>query len=162
MKMDKMQQFLTILLLGCILSAYGAAVPKAEQTLQLSPGWNLVALEGTPLRMQEFLELRPMVFEEATRSYTRVTESTVLRRGTAVWIHSEKVNEEKIPLVAASAAESEAISADDGWSLVGAASDRPSWLEQVTPPFFRWEPKRGFVPTSTPTSGQGYWVKKTE
>ena len=48
------------------------------------------------------------------------------------------------------------------WSLVGAASDRPAWLEQVMRLFFRWDEKNGFVPAAMPAEGQGYWVKNKE
>lgn len=154
-----MRQILTILLFGFAMTVFGAAEPKNIQVLNLSVGWNLVMLEGTPLRMQEFLELRPMVYDLSNQSYVMTAETMVLQRGTAVWIYSASLRDETIPLVAASITVPEPAPAPGKWSLVGVTSATPPWLKQITRPFFRWEAEKGFVPAETTEAKRGYWVK---
>ena len=123
-----------------------------------------VALEGEPLNPAELLELKPMVFDKANRSYILYsTDSTeaLLRRGTAVWLYNgdEKVRNMVLGLVAKSVEGPSVAPEQEAWSLAGAVDDEPGWLEQVTCPFFRWEAEKGFVPAELPEAGQGYWVK---
>ena len=157
--MNQIRQFLTILLFGCALTMFGSVVPKNSQTLELSAGWNLVALEGVPLRMQEFLELRPMVYEEDSHSYIMGTEETTFQRGMALWIFSDVAKSVEVPLVSASVATPEA-QLGVGWNLVGTADAEPPWLERVVFPLFKWDVEQGrFMSTETPEAEQGYWVK---
>ena len=139
-------------------------VPENIMTIRLQPGWNLVAMEGEPLNPAELLELKPMVFDKANRSYILYsTDSTevLLRRGTAVWLYNgdEKVRNMVIGLVAKSVEGASVAPEQEAWSLAGAVDDEPAWLEQVTRPFFRWDAEKGFVPAETPVKGQGYWAK---
>ncbi len=157
--MDRTRRFLTILSLACALAAFGAVEPKAVQTLELQPGWNLVALEGVPLRMQEFLELRPMVYEEDSHSYVLCTENTEMMRGMALWIFSDVARTIKIPLVSASTTLPPVQPAVFDWTLAGAVDNTPLWLEQVARPFFLWDTDKGFMPAETPEAQTGYWVK---
>ena len=137
---------------------HAAAVPKNTQTLELSAGWNLVALKGTPLNTQKFLELKPMVYEEESHSYVLCTEDTEMMRGMALWIFSAVAKNVEVPLVSASVTAPE-MQLGAGWNLVGIAETEPSWLEQVAKPFFRWDAEKGFVPAETPEAKRGYWVK---
>ena len=159
--MDRMRQFLTILLFGFALTGFGAVVPKNEQPLELKAGWNLVALEGTPLLPQkELLPLKPLVFDKESQSYVRYVEGMELERGQAVWLYSEEAQSIELALVSTDAAQtSEAQPDGDPWSMIGAASDTPSWLEDVIQPFFRWDAQQGFAPTNDVVKGQGYWVR---
>jgi len=157
--MDRIRQFLTILLAVCALAAFGAVEPKFVQTLELQPGWNLVPLEGTPLQPEKFVVLKPMVFDAARRSYILCTTGTELKRGTAVWIYCAKAQSVEVPLVASSVSAPEPAAPASGWSMVGAVSAAPSWLSQVALPIFRWDATRGFVPANDAVKGQGYWVK---
>ena len=138
---------------------FGVVVPKNSQTLELSAGWNLVALEGVPLRMQEFLELRPMVYEEDSHSYIMATEETTFQRGMAAWIYSPEARTKEIPLVSSSTTLPPVQPTVFGWTLAGAVDNIPPWLEQVARPFFRWDAEKGFVPAETPEAKRGYWVK---
>ena len=154
-----MRQFLTILLFGCVLTMFGAVVPKNTQTLELSAGWNLVALQGTPLDKQKFLELKPMFYEETSHSYVLCTEDIEMVRGMAAWIYSPEARTIKIPLVAASTTLPPVQPTVFAWTLAGSADDAPSWLGQVTRPFFLWDTDKGFMPAETPEAQTGYWVK---
>lgn len=148
-----------ILALASFVRFHAAAVPKNTQALELSAGWNLIALEGVPLRMQEFLELRPMVYDEERHSYIMATEKTTFQRGMAAWIYSPEARTIKIPLVSASTTLPPVQPTDFGWTLAGAVDNTPPWLEQVTRPFFQWNMGKGFVPAETPEAKSGYWVK---
>ena len=158
--MDRTRRFLTILSLACALAAFGAVEPKAVQTLELQPGWNLVTLEGTPLQPERLLALKPLLFDETSRSYIQYSTATALARGSAVWIHCVKAQSVEVPLAVTTVTTPEPTPGAAEWSQVGAASASPPWLSQVTLPFFRWEPQRGFVPANEAVKGQGYWVKK--
>lgn len=152
-----MRQFLTILLTISALSTFGAVEPKAPQKLVLSAGWNLVALEGEPMEPKQFLELKPMVFDEESKSYIQCTLETILSRGMAFWIYRAEATTVELALRVGSATVPDAQPTQSAWSLVGAASETPSWLEQVTR-LFQWNTKRGYVP-AVPAKGQGYWAK---
>lgn len=159
--MDKMRQFLTILLFCFAMTGFGAVVPENEQPLELQAGWNLVALEGTPLLPQkELLPLAPVVFDTKSQSYVRYVEGMELARGQAVWLYSEEAQSVKLALVSTGTAPTSEAQPDGApWSMVGAASDTPSWLENVILPFFRWDAQQGFAPTNEAVKGQGYWVQ---
>ena len=152
-----MRQFLTILLIVCAISVFGAVEPKVPQELALSAGWNLVVLEGEPVEPTQFLELKPMVYDEESKSYIQCTSETVLSRGMAFWIYRAEAKTVKLALRVGSTTAPDAQPKADAWSLVGAASETPSWLEQVTR-LFQWNTKRGYVP-AVPAKGQGYWAK---
>ena len=138
---------------------FGAVVPKNIQTLELSAGWNLVALKGTPLDTQEFLELKPMFYNAASHSCVLCTEDTEMVRGMALWIFSDVAKSVEVPLVSASMAAPDA-QLGAGWNLVGTADDEPPWLERVVLPLFKWDVEQGrFMSTETPEAGRGYWVK---
>jgi hypothetical protein len=55
--------------------------PKAVQTLELQPGWNLVNLEGTPLQPEKFVVLKPMFFDTTRRTYILCTGSSTFLMG---------------------------------------------------------------------------------
>ena len=156
--MDKMRQFLTILLTVCAISVFGAVEPKVPQELALSVGWNLVALEGESVNPTQFLELKPWIYDENSKSYIQCTPETDLSRGMAFWIYSAEAKTVKLALRVGSATAPDAQPTPDTWSLVGAANETPSWLEQVTR-LFQWDARKGYVPTTKPVKGQGYWAK---
>ncbi len=159
--MKNTQTIPTILALVALLSltpARGAAIPKAYQTLGLSAGWNLVALEGVPLRMEEFLRLKPLGFDDVSRTYVPCTADSVLQSGTVLWIYSPTAQSVEVPLVSRTAAppvtEPTAI-----WSLVGVGDEAPSWLGQLLWPFYTWDAQHGFIRAESPEPRNVYWVK---
>lgn len=159
--MDRRRQLLTILLLGVAVTVFGAVVPKNEQLLELKAGWNLVALKGTPLRPQEeLLPLKPLVFDEDSCSYVLYNMTMDLQRGQAVWLYSETDQSISLALVSTPEELPEAQpSSDLEWSMIGAATNTPSWIEDVIQPFFRWDAPKGFVQVNEPVADQGYWVQ---
>ena len=96
------------------------------------------------------LALRPFAVENENYLH-----ASTLEANHGYWFY---VEEAMIFLLVPQADAPEAQPKADAWSLVGAASETPSWLEQVTR-IFQWDAQRGFVPVETPVKGQGYWVK---
>lgn len=157
--MKKTRQFLTILLAGLVLTAFGAVVPKNTQTLELQQGWNLIALAGEPLRPQELLSHQVLVFDNASQSYIQYTAGMKLERGQSVWLYSTENQPMELALVSTEVVPPETQPDGNAWDMIGAATDTPSWLENVIQPFFRWDAQQGFAPTNEAVKGQGYWVQ---
>ena len=151
--MKKTRQFLTILLAGLVLTVFGAVVPKNTQKLELQQGWNLIALAGEPLNPQELLSHQVLVFDNASRSYIQYTAGTKLERGQSVWLYSTENQPMELALVSTETVPPETQPDGNAWSMIGAATDTPSWLENVIQPFFRWDAVKGFVPESQPVAG---------
>ena len=121
-------------------------------TLKLKAGWNLVSFPFMlkPNDKAVLLALRPFAVEN--ESYSR---ASTLEANRGYWFFvDEKMTFTLVPEADAP----EAQPTPDIWSLVGAASETPSWLEQVTR-LFQWDAQKGFVPAEKPAKGQGYWVK---
>lgn len=145
-----------LLLCGLAMGLHGAAEPSTSQAVTLSAGWNPVALSGTPLEMDKFLALNPMVFDAKGQVFVRCTEKTALRRGTAVWIYSDTAKTVEVSLVKASATADPATPAT-GWSLVGAVEDEPPWLSKARR-LVLWDAQQRYRDAPAPAMGQGVWL----
>ena len=128
-------------------------IPPGCLTLQLQPGWNLVAFPFVPQPedANELLGLQPFEIKDGVAFRATALEANrgywfyASRRTTIVLAPGEAAPEPELP---------------SSWGLIGATGAAPSWLSQVALPFFRWDATRGFVPAATPEAGKGYWVKK--
>ena len=121
-------------------------------TLKLRPGWSLVSFPFTLKLTDEaaLLALRPFAVENESYLHASTLEAN---RG--YWFY---VDEAMTFLLVPQADAPNAQPKANAWSLVGAASETPSWLEQVTR-FFQWDAQKGYLPTDSPVKGRGYWVK---
>ena len=120
--------------------------------LKLKAGWNLVSFPFMlkPNDEAVLLALRPFAVENENYLHASTLEAN---RG--YWFYmDEMMTFLLVPQADAPNAQPKA----NAWSLVGAASETPSWLEQVTR-LFQWDAQKGFVLVETLVKGQGYWVK---
>ena len=159
--MNKMRQFLTILLLGCALTGFGAVVPKSTQEVKLSPGWNLVTLERPvvdDVNFQKFLALGLMRVEPDKGCYVRCATMTDLRPGVGYWVYSK--TEQSIELTHDQSQTTwETVDLIAGWNLVG-VDEKATWQETAVD-IWQWTGD-GFcrADKTEVTLGEGYWVKK--
>ena len=121
-------------------------------TLRLQPGWNLVSFPFMlkPNDESALLALAPFAVEN--ESYLR---ASTLEANRGYWFF---VDEQMTFTLMPQADAPEAQPTTDAWSLVGAANETPSWLEQVTR-LFQWDTQKGYIPVEKPEAGKGYWVK---
>lgn len=120
--------------------------------LKFQTGWNLVSFPFKLKPNDETTLLTLAPFAVVNESYSR---ASTLEANCGYWFFvDEKMTFTLMPQADAP----EAQPTPDAWSLVGAASETPSWLEQVTR-LFQWDAQKGFVPVDSPVKGQGYWVK---
>ena len=128
-------------------------VPENIVIVRLKPGWNLVSLPCVLSQGDQTDLLALCPFAEEDGGYVR---ATTLESNRGYWFFATKRTTFMLVPQEGSAPEAQL---GAGWNLVGTAEDEPSWLEQVTSPFFRWDAEKGFVPAETPEAKSGYWVK---
>ena len=114
--------------------------------------WNLVSFPFMlkPNDEAALLALAPFAVEN--KSYLR---ASTLEANRGYWFF---VDEQMTFTLVPEADAPDAQPTPDAWSLVGAASETPSWLEQVMR-LFQWDAQRSYMPAAKPVKGQGYWVK---
>ena len=159
--MNKMRQFLTILLFGCALSVFGAVVPSSSQKLELKQGWNLVTLTRPIVNAsaEYFLSLQPMTLDIDTKCYVRCTSKDDLKVGVGYWIFSQTDQPPKELVHDQTQTSYETAVPTDGWNLIGVA-DNPTWMNQVTV-IWRWlDGKFQTITKEELTTGEAYWVNQ--
>ena len=158
--MNKIRQFLTILLFGCALSVFGAVVPSSSQKLELKQGWNMVTLTR-PLvddSAEDFLSLQPMTLDIDTKCYVRCTSKDDLKVGVGYWIFSPTDQPPKDLVHDQTQTSYETAVPIGGWNLIGVA-DSSTWIDQATA-IWQWlDGKFQTITKEELKAGNAYWIE---
>ena len=146
--------------LSMVASALFAEVePTVAQDVELTAGWNLVRLEGTPLMSSAFRKLLPHCYDAENNAYVRCTDASALKNGSVVWLYCATAHAEAIALDGNAPSGAEPEPSETGWSLVGAAVPSPAWLPQAAQ-LYLWDARQFHLKAAAPQAGQGAWVNR--